>query len=89
MTQGKVRQPSHYDIQKVIHKSSPDGYCATRKAEQEPEEEQGKLLEKDVAPKGLGGGGGIRKKKKEDGNKDKRLDAKSSRRKRRVRLMGG
>lgn len=33
--------------------------------------------------------GGIRKKKKEDGNKDKRLDAKSSRRKRRVRLMSG
>lgn len=64
VTQGKVRLPSHYDIQKVIHKSSPDGYCATRKAEQEPEEEQGKLLEKDVAPKGLGGGGGIRKKKR-------------------------
>lgn len=64
MTQGKVRQPSHYDIQKVIHKSSPGGYCATRKAEREPEEEQGKLLEKDVAPKGLGGGGEIRKKKR-------------------------
>lgn len=64
MTQGKVRQPSHYDIQKVIHKSSPDGYCATRKAEQEPEEEQGKLLEKDVAPKGLGGGGGDQEEKK-------------------------
>lgn len=33
--------------------------------------------------------GGRSGRKKEDGNKDKRLDAKSSRRKRRVRLMGG